>query len=250
MSLRVYKLATLLMVSSLFLTTSCTQDEGIGGNSHIKGILVEKYYNNDFTIFQYEEPAKDDDVFILYGDNKEIGDKTTTSFTGNFQFQYLWPGNYQLYYYSDDTTGFSNEKVEKAQNIILEKGQTTDLGTVYTYKALEWNEGFAKISGKIMLINYKNGSSYPNLEIKDVTPAQEQDVYITYNNADVYTDRVRTQPDGTFEFDHLLKGNYTIFVYSEDVITGKTSMVVKEAKVEITESDQSEVLEDIYIEKI
>lgn len=238
------------MVSIFLIGTSCTQDPGVGGNSHIKGTLVEKYYNNDFTIFQYEHAASDDDIYILYGDNKEIGDKTTASFAGDFQFQYLWPGDYQLYYYSDDTTAVTSDKIALSQTISLEKNETFEVGTLYTYKALEWDEGSAQIKGKIMLINYRNESSYPNLEIKDITPAQEQEVYITYNNATVYTDRIRTQPDGTFEFNHLLKGNYTIFVYSEDVITGKTAMVTKEVIVEITELNQSVALETINIEKI
>lgn len=238
------------MVIGALVFTSCTQDEGIGGNSHIKGVLIEKFYNKDFTVFQYELPAKDENLFILFGENNVVGDDAETSFTGNFQFNYLWPGNYQLYYFTDDTTKVSTEQTEIIHTITLEKNQEVDLGTIYTYKALDWDEGFAKIRGKVMLINYRNESQYPNLEIKDVSPAQELEVYMTYNNAEFYTERIRTHKDGTFEFNHLLKGSYSVYVYSEDVITGKTELIVKETKVDITELEQTVVLDDIYIEKI
>ncbi|MBN2807175.1 MAG: hypothetical protein JXR22_11005, partial [Prolixibacteraceae bacterium] len=185
-----------------------------------------------------------------FGDEKVVGEDVETSMSGDFSFSYLWPGNYQLYYYSDDTSIVSPEQVAMVNSFQLERNQTTDLGTLYTYKGLDWDEGFAKIRGKVMLINYKNESQYPNLQIKDISPAQELEVYMSYNNAEFYTERIRTHNDGTFEFNHLLKGKYSIYVYSEDVITGKTEMLVKEMKVEITELEQVIVLDDIIVEKI
>jgi hypothetical protein len=241
---------TAIAIFFVSLISSCTQDEGFGGNSYIKGVLVEKFYNKDFTVFQYERPAKNEDVYLMFGDEKVVGDDVETSITGHFTFPYLWPGNYQLYYYSDDTTVVSTEQTEVVHIINLERNQDADLGTLYTYKGLDWDEGFAKIRGKVMLINYKNESQYPNLQIKDISPAQEMEVYMTYNNAEFYTERIRTHKDGTFEFNHLLKGSYAIYVYSEDVITGKTELIVKEVKVNITELEQTIVLEDIIVEKI
>lgn len=243
----------IVSVFALFLgniLTSCTQEEGIGGNSHIKGVLVEKFYNKDFTVFQYERPAKNEDVYLIFGDEKIVGDDVETSMSGDFSFPYLWPGSYQLYYYSDDTTVVSTEQVEMIHSIELERNQQKDLGIIYTYKGLDWDEGFAKIRGKVMLINYKNESQYPNLQIKDISPAQELEVYMTYNHAEFYTERIRTHKDGTFEFKNLLKGHYSIYVYSEDVITGKTEMIIKEASVDITEAEQTVVLDDLIIEKI
>ena len=232
------------------LASSCTQDEGFGGNSHIKGVLIEKYYNADSTVFQYELPAKDEDVFILFGDQNNVGEDTKTSFTGNFQFQYLWPGNYKLYYYSDNLKVPNGEKEEMVVDISLDKNQTYELDTLYTYKSLSWNEGSAKIKGKIWLINYKNESTPNNLIVKDTTAAQEQEVYIVYNNADFYSDRIRTQGDGTFVFNNLLKGHYRIYVFSENVRSNITGSIIKEAELDIISIDQEEVINDIYIEKI
>lgn len=243
------KLSAILFIIIALAFNSCTQDEGIGGNSHVSGTLVEKFYNNDFTVFQFEEPAKDQDVFILFGDDNTVGENTSTSFTGDFAFNYLWAGNYKLYYFSDDTTGATNENIELITEIQLEKSEKADLGTLYTYKTLDWNEGSASISGKVMLINYRDESEYPNLEIKDITEAQEKEVYLNYNQSEFYTERIRTQADGTFVFPNLLKGTYTIFVYSQD-LTGSTQNVVISQTIEITETTQKVVLENFVTEKI
>lgn len=48
-------------------------------------------------------------------------------------------------------------------------------------------------------------------------PDSEKDVYIIYGDDDFYGDKVNTSYDGTYQFSYLRKGNYKIFVYSDDV---------------------------------
>lgn len=356
--------STLIIITvSIGLFFSCTQPEGIGGNSHIKGKIMVKYYNNDFSelLSDQIEPAKDEDVYLLFGNDSVVGEDVKTSFTGDFEFEYLWPGNYKLYYYSDDTTGQSTEPVAIIKEFTLGKNETLDLGNLIINKKLKKDEGFSSIMGKIMLnyyndenlllsevpipakdedvflifgndqvtgedtktsytgdfafknllpgnyklnyysedtsgisvenieivkditlgkndtvkldtlfinkilnwdegtssikgsvwvINYKNSSTYPKLEIKDITPAQDLDIYIQYGNHPFYDERIPTSSDGTFMFRNLIKGNYRIFLYSEDV-SGGTAMEVIEKKIEITENHQSIVLEEIiFIKKL
>lgn len=239
---------------SLFIlsaTISCTQEEGIGGSGKIQGVIVEKYYNHDFSVLQHEAPATDQDIFIQFGDNNIVDDDVTTNYNGNFEFNYLWPGNYRIFYYSDDTSLQTHEDIAMVHDIKLDKSETYTLDTLYTYKALDWDEGTSKIKGKVLLINYKNSSTPDNLIIKDITNAQEQEVYLTYNNEDFYCERIHTQGDGTFVFSNLLIGKYTIFVYSENVETGDTDDVVIEVEVEITNAGQTiEIEDDIIIKKI
>src|SRR5215510_11150462 len=45
--------------------------------------------------------------------------------------------------------------------------------------------------------------------------AMDEDVYIIYGDDATYGDRVKTGPDGVFEFRYLREGDYTIYVYSE-----------------------------------
>lgn len=229
--------------------SSCTQSEGFGGNSHLKGQLIVRYYNNDFTVFQGEEPAIDEEVFIVFGNDKTIGENVETSSDGSFEFEYLWPGKYQLFYKTDDTTGIAMDQTTISVDVDLNKNDTKDLGKIYQFKKLDWDEGTGKIKGRVIVTNYKNTSTYPNLEMKDRTPAQEQEVYLTYNNEDFYCERIRTQGDGTFVFPNLLLGKYSVYVYSEDVITGGTANIVKRVEVEITQKGEIISLEDIHIDK-
>src|SRR5215510_7580295 len=45
--------------------------------------------------------------------------------------------------------------------------------------------------------------------------AADEDVFIIYGDDISYGDRIRTGPDGVFEFKYLREGDYTVYVYSE-----------------------------------
>jgi hypothetical protein len=78
-------------------------------------------------------------------------------------------------------------------------------------------------------------------------PAQKEDVYIIYGDGDFYGDNVETNYDGTYQFDYLKKGSYTVYAYSDcDTCLGGTHAEL--VKVEITEN-KSEVSADIDIVK-
>ena len=48
-----------------------------------------------------------------------------------------------------------------------------------------------------------------------VFPDAGEDVYIIYSNneGDIYDDKFETNWDGTYRFEYLRKGDYTVFVY-------------------------------------
>lgn len=104
--------------------------------------------------------------------------------------------------------------------------------------------GQASISGKVHADNYNStctlllGSYY----------APDEDVYIIYGDDPSYGDHVKTSFDGTYMFNYLRPGKYTIYVYSKDCSapSGKTAVT---ATVEITERKQAVALDDINIHK-
>ncbi len=215
----------------LLLGFACTQEEGPGGNSHIKGCLIEKVYNQDFSLLLEERPAKDMDVFLLFGEQKNVGDDVKTSYTGDFYFQYLWPGSYKLYYFSQDSSDLGLEK-EVITEIELLKNQTLDLDTLYCFSSLDWDEGTALIKGIVIETNYKNSSSYPNLQEKYTVPAKDKEVFLLYGNGKAPVERTRTSYDGAFEFKNLIKGPYKVFVLSEDVTEETDQLpVIKDATI-------------------
>lgn len=244
------KKMSIITAITILLATSCSQDEGVGGNSHIRGKLMVNYYNDDFSQLLSSEPlpAQDEDLFLIFGEDSVVGEKTSTSYTGDFEFEYLWPGNYKLYYYSEDTLPSLSDKIDTkiVREITLAKNETATLNDLIIYKSLEWNEGTSTISGTVYLKNYKNDGS----EIKYIVPAQEQEIYITYGKHKFYDERIRTSSDGTFVFKNLIKGSYRIFMYSED-ITEQTAYKVVEKTIEVTDNNQDITIDDIfYVDKL
>ena len=80
------------------LMVSCMKGEGTGGTGTISGTLTEYFYNDDYSSLIYQNPAIDEEVYILYGDDSVLGDRTVTSNTGAFRFDFLYPGHYAVYY--------------------------------------------------------------------------------------------------------------------------------------------------------
>jgi hypothetical protein len=85
---------------------SCKKDEGIGGTSSIKGKVIIRQYNGNFTDLIEQYYATDEDVFIIYGDDPVYGDKVTTNYDGTYEFSYLREGNYKIYSYSKDSANY------------------------------------------------------------------------------------------------------------------------------------------------
>jgi hypothetical protein len=226
-----------LEFNDLILSKHLKWDEG---SSYIKGKIMINYYSDEDSLLSDEPlPAKDEDVFLIFKDNPVFKDDTKTNYSGDFAFNYLWPGNYKIYCYSEDTSGISPENIEVVKDITLGKNETVKLDTLFINKILKWNEGTSSFKGTVYLTNYKTTG-----EFKDRTPAQEHEIYLTYGSHPFYDERIRTSADGTFMFRNLIKGKYHIFLYSEDLEGGTANKVI-ERDFEITEDHQDIVLEEI-----
>jgi hypothetical protein len=97
----------LLIIISLVvavLISSCSKEPGVGGNASIHGKVYAKYYNKLFTVYFGEGYAADKEVYIIYGDDLDYGDKVNTSYDGSFEFKYLRKGKYKVVTYSKDST--------------------------------------------------------------------------------------------------------------------------------------------------
>lgn len=236
----------LLMVPFVF---SCTQPEGYGGTSGIQGILKTKYYNNDYSLLIREEVAVDEEVFILFGEDDFVGDRVVTSSTGAFEFPFLNEGDYRFYYMSEDSTTVSDDDITVIFDVALTPGETMNLDTIYQIKTLDFDDGTGKISGIVKVINYRNSTVWPDLQIKDITLAQDQEVYLIYGDHDYFDKRVDTNYDGYYEFSDLIPGEYTVFVYSEDIEGGTADIPIIET-VTITTEGEEITLEEILIERL
>ena len=67
--------------------------------------------------------------------------------------------------------------------------------------------------------------------------ASDEYVYIIYGDDASYGQRIKTSPDGKFEFMYLRKGNYTVYVYSKDATVATQHAVSK--TLEISKSKET-----------
>lgn len=77
---------------------------------------------------------------------------------------------------------------------------------------------------------------------------QEERVYIIYGDADFYGNDTRTSYDGTYEFNYLRKGSYTIFAYSDcdTCASGSEAILIT---TEITKNNSTVELPDLVVKR-
>jgi hypothetical protein len=120
-----YKMKKLLLfVLPLLIAvmiSSCAKDPGVGGNASIHGKVYAKYYNKYFTVLYGEGYAADKEVYIIYGDDLDYGDKVNTNYDGTYEFKYLRKGKYKVVTYSKDST----LTIPSGTYAVIEEGEIT-----------------------------------------------------------------------------------------------------------------------------
>nr|MBK9653109.1 hypothetical protein [Bacteroidota bacterium] len=102
--MQILKSISVSLITIMLVTTSCKKQEGRGGDASIYGKVLVKHYNSTFTQYISEYPGSDIYVYTIYGDDISYGQRIKTNFKGEFNFKYLYPGNYKVYVYSLDST--------------------------------------------------------------------------------------------------------------------------------------------------
>lgn len=83
---------------------SCSKEAGDGGNSTIYGKIIAYNYNAEFTNLKGIYPAADEDVYLIYGEDRSYSERVRSNYNGVYEFKYLRPGDYTIYAYSKDST--------------------------------------------------------------------------------------------------------------------------------------------------
>ncbi|HOW30793.1 MAG TPA: hypothetical protein PLP88_04445 [Bacteroidales bacterium] len=109
----------------LLMSVSCEKDPGEGGNSTIYGKVWVREYNSSFTYLQEEYYGQDEDVYIIYGDDKMYSDHVKTSYDGTYEFKYLRKGDYRIFAYSKDSTGTTNAKIPVIKDVTISNNNET-----------------------------------------------------------------------------------------------------------------------------
>lgn len=101
--------------------------------------------------------------------------------------------------------------------------------------------GTSSVRGKVYVMNYNSAG-----QLTGEYYAGEEHVYIIYGDAAYFGDDIKTSFDGTYQFDYLRKGSYTIFAYSkcDTCVSGQQAVMLT---TEITENHSTINLPDIVI---
>ncbi len=110
--------------------------------------------------------------------------------------------------------------------------------------------GSSSISGKIQALEGSFNPFTSNFDTTALYYLPDENVYIIYGNDSnqVYDDDFETSWDGTYRFDYLRKGSYTLFTYSkcDSCFSGKRPIFWS---VEITENNKNYIQNDKTIIK-
>jgi hypothetical protein len=130
----------------LLVFVSCSKYEGMGGRGSITGkiSITQKLYVDGVLTQSVNLSGAKEDVYIVYGDDDLVyDDKTECNYDGTFKFDYLQPGSYTIFAYSEvfhtgtdlnnnDDDYYTNEVVK--QTVELDKNSSSDLGTITLIK--------------------------------------------------------------------------------------------------------------------
>ncbi|MBC7695871.1 MAG: hypothetical protein H7141_10555 [Burkholderiales bacterium] len=96
------KIIFFILISVTFF--SCKKEPGEGGFASIEGKVYVKNYDASYTILTAEYYLPGETVYIIYGNDKEVGNTVKTSYDGSFKFNYLRKGKYKVYVIGEDPT--------------------------------------------------------------------------------------------------------------------------------------------------
>jgi len=231
----------LIGVSLVSLFSSCAKTEGEGGNAKIQGKIFAIDYPDKNSSVLDTFPASEEDVYIIYGDNEAVDNKEVTNQDGLFCFDYLRKGTYTIVVYTKDPEkGDIKFPVEKTIEIKERKGEYT-VDDIYIYKS---SYGVCSVSGKVKAVNFANDEAIK----PDTTVGCSEDVYISASGSTETLYKQTTAKDGSFAFNFLKHGKYTVTAYTRDPDNGGAKIPVS-YDVEIKDGSATASTPDFYLYK-
>ncbi len=228
------------LIFAVILISSCNKSPGEGGTSTIQGhvnvINIDRYGD-----VKSKQVAKEVRVYIKYGDDDSYGNDVRTDNDGFYEFNFLAKGDYSIYAFGECDTcdsGLEESLVTVSINKNREIFQAPD---IEINNILKPDQGTSTIKGKVYVKEYDQQGQligeYYGPEIR---------VYLTYSDEVTYFTDMRTHSDGGYWFPKLIKGDYTVFTYS-DCDTCSSGTIVVEKTTVITEMNQVKDIPDIVI---
>ncbi len=108
----------------------------------------------------------------------------------------------------------------------------------------EGEGGTSTVSGRVYAMDYNNSGT-----LVDEYYLADEDVFIIYGTGDNYhDDDYKTTFDGSYRFQYLTKGTYTVFVYSDCNACPSGTEAISQT-FEITNNNSDIVLEEFVVRR-
>ena len=103
----------------IYLISGCQKNPGVGGDASIRGKVYVKHYNTTFSTLISSYYGPDVYVYLIYGDDISYGQRIKTNYKGEFEFKYLYKGDYKVYTYSIDSAYVVNSAIPGPDSAVV-----------------------------------------------------------------------------------------------------------------------------------
>lgn len=122
----------MLFLVVIIFFTACKKKPGIGGDAEIKGHIHVQHFNTTFTQFISEYEGADVYVYLVAGNDQTYLKRIKSDYNGDFEFKYLYRGDYTVYCYSIDSTFSNHQSTSSGFVPVLQKINITGRKEVFT----------------------------------------------------------------------------------------------------------------------
>ena len=117
---------------SVIFFSSCKKEPGDGGLATIKGKVFSYKLDQQYAVDS--NYRSDERVYLSYGDHTWIDDDTRTSYTGEYIFQWLQPGDYKVWVLSDCNVCPPERQMDIIDVTINKRKETIELRDLIHYR--------------------------------------------------------------------------------------------------------------------
>ncbi len=257
------------LLFSLLGVSSCKKVEGPGGSSAITGTLIGKEIQGSSSAAKYEVT----EVTVTHADGidgsiLDNSDYFLLNTPNGGSYYYVWYENTNFPGQDPGLSGRTGIKVTYSNNesnvLIATKTMTAilnqasadfivtrvnDLLTI-TNKAFGEVPDADEVNTPFLIdiaVQGKSATSTSSLSLAG--PIADERVYLIFGQEDFYSETVRTDENGRFQFKGLTRGNYRVYALSIDTLSPTGQLIRSELSAEIAEKKQVVDAGELFIVK-
>ncbi len=244
-------------IIALLGVTSCKKEAGSGGTSSIKGTLTGRIYTGNSGSTAESEVTQ---ITLPDGSDISDGEYILLNTPNNGTYYYVWfkwdngaapdpglsgrTGIQVTFNFSQSNTTLAANVASAIQSIASTDFDVTvsnDIITITNTTTGDVPDADELTSNVLIDIANQGKSNVGGTSTYTEGPIVDERVYIVYGDDAFYSEDVRTDAQGNYQFKGLNRGDYRIFAYTQDTLNPSAGL--KEVSVSATISEKKEVVQ-------